>query len=257
MKTLLQLCSEQYSSSFIDVSARYSTQSLRELIEADGSATSFNYEGYQFERTATAIRISNKAGELTEFELKNAPITDEQRGEILDKAWEAIRQFVKDKFEDLKAGKVTAADVGGALFGSVAGAILAVLAPFAALGPLAEVLAAPFVGLAANRGRYFGAIVDELVAILKGESELTQRDVLGVLGTTAVVATYFVPFAQLVPLGGTTAWKLTVGVGKWVGGAVEDAVDELVDALPFLAPVVEGVGGAAEDVVEFIGKIFD
>ena len=256
MKTLLQLCSEQFSSSFIDVSARYSTQTLRELIEADGSATAFHYEGYLFERTATAIRVSNKAGEITAFKLDNTPITDEQRGEILDKAWEGMRQFVKDKFEDLKAGKVMAADVGGALFGSVAGAILAVLAPFAGLGPLAEVLVAPFVGLAANRGRYFGAIVDELVAILKNESELTQRDILGVLGTTAVVATYFVPLAQLVPLGGTTAWDLTVGVGKWVGGAVEDAVNEIADAVPILREVAEGVEDAAEEVVEFIGKIF-
>jgi hypothetical protein len=256
MKTLRQLGSEQGSSSFIDVSARYSTRSLRALIDADDSPTAFNYEGYLFERTATAIRVSNQAGETTEFELGNAPITDEQRQQILDKAWEDMRTFVKDKFEDLKSGRITAADVGGALFGSVAGAIVAVLAPFAAMGPLADVLVAPFVGLAANRGRYFGAVVDELVAILKNESELTQRDILGVLGTTAVVATYFVPVLQLVPLGGKTAWELTVGVGKWVGGAVEDALDEIAEAVPPFGAVVEAVGDAAEDVIAFLGEIF-
>jgi hypothetical protein len=256
MQTLRQLCSEQRSSSFIDVSARYSTQSLRELIEADGSPTAFNYEGYLFERTATAIRVSNKAGEKTEFELNDTPITDEQRQQILDKAWEDIRKFVTDKFEDLKSGKITAADIGGALYGSVAGAIVFVLAPFAKLGPLADVLVAPFVGLAANRGRYFGAVVDELVAVLKKESELTQRDILGVLGTTAVVASYFVPVIQLVPLGGTTAWELTVGIGKWVGGAVEDALDEIAEAVPPVGVVLEAVGDAAEDVIAFLGKIF-
>jgi hypothetical protein len=256
MKTLRQLCSEQGSGSFIDVSARYSTQSLRELIEADGSSTAFSYEGYLFERTATAIRVSNKAGEKTEFELNNTPITDEQRQQILERAWEDIRKFVKDKFEDLKSGRITAADVGGALYGSVAGAIVAVLAPFAKMGPLADVLVAPFVGLAANRGRYFGAVVDELVAVLKNESELTQRDILGVLGTTAVVASYFVPVMQLVPLGGKTAWELTVGVGKWVGGAVEDALNEISEAVPPFGDLVETIGDAAEDVVAFLGQIF-
>lgn len=252
MKTIRDLGSEQQSGSFRDVAGRYSVNTLRQLIDSDSSSTAFSYQEYKFERTDSAITILNKAGEKTEFKLDDTPLTPEQRKAVLDKVWEEIKKFVKDNWEHIKDGKMKAVDIGGALFASVAGAIFAIFLPFGK-GPLADILLAPFVGIAANRGRYFGAAVDELVAILKDESDLTKRDVIGVLGTTAFAVSFVAaPVIALIPLGGTTAWELTVSVGKWVGGAVEDALDE-IKKVPVVGPVVE----VAEDVVEGIVKFLD
>lgn len=252
MKTMREIGAEQGSVSFRDIAERYSASTLRELIDSDSSSIAFSYMGYTFERTDSAISIQNKDGEKSEFKLDDTPLTPGQRKTVLDKSWEDIKKFARDNWEKIKDGQMKAADIGGALFSSVAGAILIVIAPFAKMGPLGDVLALPFVTLAANRGRYFGAAVDELVAILKDESDLTKRDVIGVLATVGVVMSYFAPVGALVPLGGTTAWELTVSVGKWVGGAVEDALDEIKKV-----PVVGDVVGVGEDIVEGVGKFFD
>ena len=248
MKTLRQVVSEHHSNSVRGVAARFSASTLRQLIEADTSVEQFSYMGYTFERNASSIRVTNKDGEKTELSLEATPLTEEQRKDILSRTWEDVRKFVTDKFDDLKDGKVKAEDIGAVVYGAAAGAIIAVVAPFAALGAFGKFLAGPFMALAANKGRYWGAAVDELVAVLKGENEATRAQIAGVLGTTVVLATYLSPVGAVVALGGTDAWKLTVGVGKWIGGAVEDALNEIGEAIPILGDAVKSIEDFFDDL---------
>lgn len=251
MNSLLNVLQSQRSTSFRETAGYYSTRTLRKLIDADSSKSEYFYLGYQVQRTDKSISVANKDGELTQFTIQdNAPITKEQEKQILDIAWEKFKEIFEQNKEGVLEGKVNAADIGAMLFGGLATGVLFVLKPFGA-GGIAHVLGSGFVALAANKGRYFGAAVDEVIAILKGESELKRREIIGVFATIAVTATYFAGTASLIPLGGKTAWDLTLGVGKWVGGALEDIIDELRN-VPIAGQVVEAV----EEVVQFIGKIF-
>lgn len=71
------------------------------------------------------------------------------------------------------------------------------------------------------------------------------------MGTVIFAATYL----PALPLGGVDAWNLTVQVGKKIGGAVADIIDEIEKA-PVVGDVVKAVEGVGEDVIDAVEDLF-
>lgn len=236
------------------LTSRYKVQTARQLIEAFENKTEYTYLGYKVSRNDSTISILSQSGEeSTNIEIGNTKLTPEQREQALEKIWEGIKQFFKDHAQDIESNKITAADIGGALYGITASVILVILAPFAAVGPLAKVIAAPFIALAAQKGRYWGASVDELINIINNESDLKKQEIAGVLATVFVTASYVPGVGALIQLGGVDAWNLTVEVGKKLGGTVVEVIEDIVSVV---GDIGEGIGSVVVGVVDDLFELF-
>ncbi len=248
MTSLRVIAVAEQNNSLKMLTSRYSVRTARQLIEAYESKTEFTYLGYKVSRNDLTISIRNLSqnGEETSIDIGNSKITPEQREKAFEEIWNGIKKFFRDHAEDIKSGKITAADIGGALYGITASAILIIFAPFVAVGPLSKLIAAPFISIAAQKGRYWGASVDEVIKIINAESDLNKQEIAGVLATI-LVTTYYVPVVgALIEIGGVDAWNLTVEVGKKLGGTTIDVIEDIVS-------VVGDVGEAVGSV--FVGAV--
>ena len=240
MTTLKTIAAAERSNSLRVLTSRYEVRTAHELIEAYGSIKKYTYLGNTVERNGSTITIRNQSGESTSIEIGNAKLTPEQQESALNQIWEGTKQFFQEHGEDVKSGNIKAADIGGAIYGITATLIVAFLLPVAIGGPLAKIIATPFITLASQKGRYWGASVDEVVKLFKGESDLKIQEIAGVLASVYITATYLPVFE----LGGVNAWNLTVEVGKKLGGAAADILEEI----PIVGDVVEGIGEAIDDL---------
>ncbi len=240
MITLQIIATREKTSSLKVLTSRYGVRTARQLVAAYGTTEKYTYLGYTVERIGSNITVKNQSGESTTVEIGDKKLTPEQQETALNKIWEGIRQFLQDHADDIASGNIKAADIGGAIYGIAATVILLIFAPFAFLGPLGQYLAAPFITLASQEGRYWGASVDELAKLLKGESDLKIQEIAGVLATVYITATYL-PIAKL---GGVDAWNLTVEIGKKLGGTVTDILEEI----PIVGEAVESLGDAIDNL---------
>ncbi len=239
MTTIRIITAAERSNSLRVLTSRYEVRTARQLIEAYGSKEKYTYLGTTVERNGSTITVKSQTGESTSIQIGNKKLTPEQQETVLNKVWEGIKEFLQGHAEDIKSGNIKAADIGGAVYGIAATVIVFVFAPFAAAGPLAKIIAAPFITLASQKGRYWGASVDEVVKLIKGESDLKIREIVGVLATVYITATYL----PVVELAGVDAWNLTVAVGKKLGGTAADILKEI----PIVGDVVEGIEEAIDD----------
>lgn len=240
MITIRAIATSEKTNSLRALTSRYGVVTARQLVTAYSNTWKYTYFGYTVERIGSKITVKNQSGESTTIEVGDKKLTREQQETVLNKIWEGIKQFLQEHAEDIASGKIKAADIGGAIYGIAATVILVIFAPFAFLGPLGQILAAPFITLASQKGRYWGACVDEVVRLIKGESDLKIKEIAGVLATVYITAIYL-PVAEL---GGVDAWNLTVAVGKKLGGAVADILEEI----PIVGDAVEGLGDAIDDL---------
>lgn len=248
MTTLRTITTTERNNSLRVLTSRYGVLTARQLIEAYGSKDKYTYLGYTVERLGSRITVKNQSGESTTIEIGDKKLTPEQQETALNKIWEGIKQFFQEHAEDIKSGNIKAVDVGGAIYGIAATVIVFIFTPLAALGPLGKLISIPFVELASQKGRYWGSAVDELVKLIKGESDLNKAQIVGVLTTVFVVATYL-PGLEV---GGVDAWNLTVQVGEKLGGAVADIIDE-IEKVPVVGDVVKAGEDLGEDVLDFFG----
>lgn len=240
MTTIRTITAAERSNSLRLLISRYEVLTARQLIQAYSSKEKYTYLGNTVERMGSTITIKKQSGESTSIEIGNNKLTPEQQENALNKAWDGIKQFLQEHAEDIKSGNIKAVDIGGAVYGITATVIAMYFFPFTAIGPLGKIIALPFIELASQKGRYWGASVDELVKILKGESDLKIQELAGVLATVYITATYL-PIAEL---GGVDAWNLTVAVGKKLGGATADFLEEI----PIVGDVLEGMGEFIDDL---------
>lgn len=190
MTTLKTIVSAERSNSLRVLTSRYDVLTARQLIDAYGSKDKYTYLGNTVERIGSTITVKSQSGESTTIDIGDKKLTPEQQETVLNKIWEGIKQFFQEHAEDIQSGKIKAADIGGAVYGITATVIVFIFAPFAAAGPLAKIIATPFITLASQKGRYWGACVDEVVKLIKGETDLNKAQIVGVLGTVIFAATY-------------------------------------------------------------------
>jgi hypothetical protein len=240
---------------------QYGTHSLRTLLAGvaihRGEFTSTDLgNGYRLAKEGSSLHILTNDGlSVSSVKVPTDKLSSEQSKQALNDISKKIFEYFQTKFEDIKSGKIKAAEIGGAVYGIAAAVILAVYAPFAIAGKLlAQVFNFGFSVGAEQVGEYYGAIVDDFVAILKGEDNSSVSKIVGTMAT--VYFTQIVPVTPIAGVAGTSirflgtdGWSLTKEVGKTVGEGVEDAIDSIES-------VVSDVGGALGDAVEWIGDLF-
>lgn len=237
------------SNSLRALTSRYSVHTARELSTAYNNRNRFTYFDYVIERSGSAIKITSKSGESTKIEIGDTKLTPEQRDTALEKTWDGVKEFFQKHWEEIESGEIKAADIGGAIYGITATVITLIFIPFTG-GVLGKIIAEPFIWAAKQKGRYWGASVDEMLNIIKGESDLNKQQIAGVLATVTVLAYYLPGPAAVIQLGGVDAWNLTVDVGKKIGGTAADAVEEIVSVVGDIGEAVGGaIGGAIDDLI--------
>ena len=252
MNSILEIAAVERNQGVRALIARYKVDSLRELIAAYNNREKYIYAGCTVERKGWKISIKTQ-GESTEVDLGNASIPSEKRDQVLQKAGDDIKRYLQEHWSDIQSGKIKAVDIGGALYAAVTGAILAILVPFANLGPLGKVLTMPIVSAATQQGRYWGAAVDEIFSILKQESSLKLTEIAGVFASVTFIAVYLPGAAPLIQLGGADAWNLTVDIGSKIGRETANAVETVVSVV---GNVGNGIGAAVSSAVDEIINLF-
>lgn len=249
MTSLREITIAEQNNSLRVLTSRYEVQTARQLIEAFNSKTEYSYLGYTVKRDHSSISILSNDGESkTSIGIGDDKLTPEQRDKALDKIWEDVKKFFQDHIEDIESGRITAADIGGALYGIAASVILIIFAPFAAaFGSVGELIAGPFAALATQKGRYWGASVDEIIKVIKSESDLNMQEIAGVLATVFVTTASFPVIGAIVQFGGTDAWNLTVEVGKKLG---DNAVEILEDIVSVVGDIGEGAGNIVAAAID-------
>ena len=249
MTTLRTIATSNRNASLRQLASRYHVLTARQLIASYDSKTEYAYGDYVVKRSGSTITIKSQGGESTNINFGNAKATPEQQDEFIEKTWEGTKRFFQEHADDILSGKMKAADIGGAVFGIAGTVITLVFSPFGAAGKtLDKIIGLPFGGLSAQKGRYWGASIDELVSLLKGESDLKMQAIVGVLATVVVTCTYLSLVEELVPLGGVDAWNLTVEVGKKIGGVAASMIEAIVS-------VVGVVGKVASNVIDDLTKL--
>lgn len=248
MQSLRILAATEHTDSVRDILGRYDCLSVRDLVAQLEQRTSLTYNGITLTRTNSAIQIQSQDGQQTKVDTSETNHEPEQREKLLNEIWDNMLKFLRDNWQDIKDGKIKAVDIGGALYGIAGAAILLLLAPLAGSKLLDTLLRSTF-ALSSQIGRYYGAAADDLVAILKGESDLTKRDMVGVMAAVKIAGTYFPGLGPVILLGGADAWTLTKEIGHQLGGPLESGIDEI-------GKVAEGTYDVATSVVDFVKSIF-
>jgi tetrahydromethanopterin S-methyltransferase subunit F len=234
----------------------YGTNSLKTLFVGmavhQGEFTSVGLTGgYQLTKVESRLQIAKNGVEITSVQVPTDKLNAEQSKQVVQESGKGIFKFFQQNFDGIASGNIKAADIGGAAYGITAAAVLVVLAPFAAVDTLlGQVFNFGFTAAAGQVGRYYGSIVDDFVAIVKGEDQPTMSQIVGTMST--LFFTLIAPsggVAGAVRFLGADGWSLTKEVGKAVGTVLEDAIDSI-------ETVVSDIGDALGDAVEFVEDIF-
>ena len=179
---------------------------------SDTSAALSPYDlGYTLTRSGFKLSIRSYSGEQSEVDNSGSDLSLQDQEKVIGMTWDGIKEFIHKNYADIKSGKIKAADIGGELYGISATAIYLVIAPVLDLTLLGRIVGTTFVEASKQVGRYYGAAVDELVSVLKGQSKPTITQVIATLGTMHIVTTKL----EVVMLSGD-AWTLTKEVGMQV-----------------------------------------
>lgn len=242
MSGLRFIAREESSASIRSLVSRYHVSTVRQLMAAYDSKESYTYFGITVRRDGPTIIITNQFTETTWIRVDDPALAPDRREEVLNKTWSDTKRFFQHHWQEIESGRMRAVDIGGALYGIAAHAILSYFLPVASLGPLGEIARKPFVWAAEQKGRFYGAAVDEVVALVKGESDLKVVDMVGALGAFTLIGA--VP--GVVELFGSDGWNITMKVAKAIGGALTTAIDE----------ICEVAGDVVDEITEWPDALF-
>ena len=203
-------------------------------------------------REGTKIKILSGDGTFTEVDVSDEKLTKEQQEDVINKGLATLFDLIDLNWDEIKKGNVKAEDIGGALYGAITGSIVGLFDPFIGktfIGKLAKLI---LVDTAKNAGRFYGAAVDELVALLSGKKDASVAQIVGTLATIQFIAVY-VPGAPALVADG---WSLTVEIGKQLGDTAEAAINEIGSVAEAVAGAVikaaEGAYKAAKEIVDWV-----
>lgn len=245
MPDLRAIATAEHEGSIRAIAARYGVQSARALADAFTQTREVTYLGYTLTRSGTTIEIRSQNGEkIMTVEATDGQITPEQRDEAIEKTWNGIKEFLRNNWDHIVNGDISAADIGGAVYGIAATVIASIFLPIAGNGLLGKLLTAPFIALSANKGRYWGTAVDELIAIIRGD-EATCAQIVGTLATALIINAYL-PGAELF---GGDAWSITRTIGNKLGGAASEGLDWISSAAGDVATGTVDIATSALDAI--------
>lgn len=201
---------------------------------------------YTLSRSPSSLKLMDYQGGSTELVLPTDKLTPEQQEDILNKTTEKLLDFLADHRDEAKDGKLSAADIGGVIYGAAGALIADVFVPGLGGTIFGEILKKG----SEQAGRYYGAAVDTLIDTLNRLDDVQIADIVGTLATVHIIALYF----PWMPVTGTDGWSFTVEVGKKLGKTT-------VDAINTIGGIVEDVTGAAiklaEDAANVVKGVWD
>ena len=185
-------------------------------------------------------------GQTETVKVDGPGFSEQDKNETAKKIAKDIGEYFRKNGEAILEGRIKAADIGGFVFANGLGHFVGKISP--TKSELVNNIVRPIItGVGEQQGRYWGSAVDELFAIIKGESKPTIDQIVGTL-----MATYFVaygPAGDKIAMFGADGWSLTKEIGTQIGGSLKSAVESV-------AGVASNVGGdvidAASDAVDFV-----
>ncbi len=246
MTGLRRIAAVERSTALRALTSRYSVSTLSQLGAAfkrlHEDRTDVVYAGYQLTRATNAISLTDQAtGEDTSVQVSDA------HADKLDDVWDRIADYLNEHYGSILSGELKATDVGGAVFGIVGGVVGLFILPVLGDGLVSKIITTPISVIAAQKGRYFGAAVDDIASILKGEDDVRVQEIAGTLATIWFTGNYLQSLGSLVPVGGVDAWELTKEIGGTIGGAISAAIEDIVGVVGGVVP------GLANDVKDVLG----
>lgn len=211
--------------------------------------------GYTLRREGDVLRLLGKrVTPLATVENETIATVSTSRGALTNEQKEQLTEATKENVKQYfskNGANFTAAQAGAALYGAASGAAI-----FMTLGPAAAVpfVAPAAVKLGSNVGEFYGSIVDDLAALIKGQSDVNVAELVGTMAS--LYFTQINPVVQgveLIRYMGADGWHLTREIGKAIGTGLEDSVEAVGSVVD---DVVDAVGGAIGDAVDFVGGLF-
>ena len=240
-----KLCDDQFSTVKMFTDGDFG--SWTSISDTSAALSPFDL-GYILIRSGSSLSIRSYSGEQAEINNSGSDLSPQDQDEVLRMTWDGIKAFIQKNYDDIKSGKIKAADIGGELYGISATAVYLVIAPALDATILGRVVGTTFVEASKQVGRYYGAAVDELVSVLKGQSKPTITQVIATLGTMQFVSTKL----GVIMLSGD-AWTLTKAVGMKLGETAEDGLKTIAN----IAGDVYGAGKELfNDVYHSITDLF-
>lgn len=191
------------------------------------------------------IRVANIAtGDATGIKIPDTKIDSAKQKEIVDKIADGVKDYLEKNKDALLDGRLKAEDVLGTTYAMAGAIVAAVVCPL--LAPL-------IVPAATQQGKFYGAAIDDVAAVLKGEalkdgSRASVGQIVVVFST--VVFIQYQGTLSLVALAGADGWSILKKLGKEVGGALEDAVRVIEGAVgSFLEGIFGTIIGAGDWVL--------
>jgi hypothetical protein len=209
--------------------------------------------GYKLTKRGSSLEVTKDIiPELPELDVRPAfiakvdiPIDKLSSGDqVLDDMANDIIKYFAENAPKIANGKIKAVDIGAAVYGIGWKAVTKIVPILGTIDDLTDTIFGRRFGeeVAVEIGKYYGSIVDEVVRILKGESNPKATELIGTMATLFFIVAVPTPLGVVRVLG-ADGWSLTKEIGKKVGGVLEDALDAL--------------GSAFEDVGEFFGDLID
>jgi hypothetical protein len=212
--------------------------------------------GYVVKRHGSKLRLELNQLLVTSVDIPSEQVTDEQSNKALEDIGREVGEYLKKNFEDIANGKIKAAQIGAAFYGTATTIVLAIFLPASVTGKLLG--AAVNLGIPVSPekiGEFYGAVVDDLIAILKGEDdELSVAQVVGTLGTVFFTQVApIAPFASAARYFGADGWSFTRRVGETIGEGLEESINAIESIVSDLGGFL---GDTLGDAVDFVGGLF-
>jgi hypothetical protein len=201
--------------------------------------------GYILKREGDLLRITVDNVTVATVRAADGGMSQQEKDRIISTTQANVKEYFRINGSDILS--MPAAKAGAALYGAASAAAVA-----ATLGPAAAVpfVAPAAVKLGSNVGEFYGSIVDDFARIVKGEDEASVSEVVG---TMAVL--FFTQISPIVAQAdslrflGADGWTLTRELGKKAGAGLEAAIGAG-------GSVIEDIGDAIGDAVDFVGDLF-
>ncbi|WP_169977600.1 hypothetical protein [Tautonia rosea] len=192
--------------------------------------------------TRGEVRLTNiDSGESHSTKVPADTITPEQQKKLIDEIAAKLKEYFVKNEADIRAGKIKAEEICGATFALVGTAVGSLVFP-----PLAPVLGA----IASQQGRFYGAMIDDLVTTIKGGSQESLTQFVGVFSTIAFVQ--YAGALSVVSIAGADGWSILKGIGNTLGDTLADSVNASVRAI---GSTVDDVSAVGEDVVNWFVNV--
>lgn len=207
--------------------------------------------GYHLVSLESAVRLISDLGDQITIEFPSAigSLTLEQRNRLIEKTKQDFVKLFNLARQQIASGQFDAAKISAAGAGIVWNGVMTAIPVIGGAEVLTQQLfGAGLSDLARETGEYYGAIVNDVIAILRRQSKENAATIAGTVGLLYLTAVF--PGAGIVRFWGEDGWSFTKDLAKAAGEELDQALDDIG-----FGPVLDVVGDVADAVGDFVENI--